>query len=50
MQHIFKDNLFIYYAGHGEYDEEIQQSWWVPVDGEIDSDINYISTNNLKKN
>ena len=45
----YKDNLFIYYAGHGEYDEEIQQSWWVPVDGEIDSDINYISTNNLKK-
>jgi formylglycine-generating enzyme required for sulfatase activity len=27
------DSVFIYYAGHGQYDEEGRLGWWVPVDG-----------------
>lgn len=27
------DSVFIYYAGHGQYDEEGSLGWWVPVDG-----------------
>ena len=26
------DSLFIYYAGHGQYDEDTGQGWWVPAD------------------
>src|SRR6185295_5990420 len=28
------DSVFIYYAGHGQYDEEGRLGWWVPVEGE----------------
>jgi len=28
------DSLFIYYAGHGQYDEEEQLGWWVPVEAQ----------------
>lgn len=27
------DSVFIYYAGHGQYDEEGRLGWWVPVEG-----------------
>jgi hypothetical protein len=39
-----KDNLLIYYAGHGHLDEKIGRGYWVPIDGEIDSNANWIST------
>ena len=39
-----KDNLLIYYAGHGHWVEEIERGYWVPVDGHTDSDVNWIST------
>jgi multidrug efflux pump subunit AcrA (membrane-fusion protein) len=39
-----KDNLLIYYAGHGILEEQIGRGYWVPVDGEIDSNANWIST------
>jgi multidrug efflux pump subunit AcrA (membrane-fusion protein) len=39
-----KDNLLIYYAGHGQLDDKIGRGYWVPVDGEIDSNANWIST------
>ncbi len=38
------DNVLIYYAGHGEYDED-QRGWWVPVDGE--DQIDYISNDDV---
>lgn len=28
------DSVFIYYAGHGQYDEEGRLGWWVPVEAQ----------------
>jgi hypothetical protein len=39
-----KDNLLIYYAGHGQLDMAISRGYWIPIDGEIDSNANWIST------
>jgi hypothetical protein len=38
-----KDNLLIYYAGHGELDERNQRGYWLPVDAEPNSTTNWIS-------
>ncbi len=38
-----KDNLLIYYAGHGELDTTNQRGHWLPVDAEIESSANWIS-------
>jgi uncharacterized caspase-like protein len=38
------DNLLVYYAGHGHFERQIQRGYWVPVDSETDSDVNWIST------
>jgi len=39
-----KDNLLIYYAGHGEYDRLNMRGHWLPADAEPDSPANWIST------
>jgi len=39
-----KDNLLVYYAGHGFLDEKITRGYWVPVDGKLDSPVDWIST------
>ena len=38
-----KDNLLVYYAGHGLVDPENDQGYWVPVDGSVDSAVRWIS-------
>ena len=38
-----KDNLFIYYAGHGELDRKNQRGHWLPIDAEPNSSANWIS-------
>ena len=38
-----KDNLLIYYAGHGEIDKANQRGYWLPIDAEPNSDANWIS-------
>jgi len=38
-----KDNLLIYYAGHGVLDSVNQRGNWLPVDAEPDSSANWIS-------
>ncbi len=37
-----KDNLLVFYAGHGELDEVNQRGHWLPVDAERDSTANWI--------
>lgn len=39
-----KDNLLIYYAGHGELDRANLRGHWLPVDAEPNSDANWISS------
>jgi hypothetical protein len=39
-----QDNLLIFYAGHGYLDAKISRGYWIPVDGEADSNANWIST------
>jgi len=36
------DNLLIYYAGHGYLDKGNEQGFWIPIDGELDNDTQWI--------
>jgi hypothetical protein len=38
-----KDNLLIYYAGHGDLDRVNQRGYWLPVDAEASNNANWIS-------
>ena len=42
-----KDNILIYYAGHGWLDEETDDGYWLPVDSERDDDSNWIATDRV---
>jgi hypothetical protein len=42
------DNLFIYYSGHGEYKEELNKGYWVPIDATTASVSNYISNSDIQ--
>lgn len=37
-----RDNLLIYYAGHGWLDEEADEGYWLPVDASPESSVNWI--------
>lgn len=37
------DNLLIYYAGHGYYDEQADRGYWLPVEAERHTTANWIS-------
>jgi tetratricopeptide (TPR) repeat protein len=38
-----KDNLLIYYAGHGWLDADADAGYWLPVDAVQDSDVDWLS-------
>ena len=38
-----RDNLLIYYAGHGYLDRNSDRGYWLPVDAESDSRVNWLS-------
>ncbi|TYP94267.1 MULTISPECIES: caspase family protein [Nitrosomonas] len=42
-----KDNLLVYYAGHGILDKVNDRGHWLPVDAEPDSSANWISVENV---
>ncbi len=42
-----KDNLLVYYAGHGVLDEEAAAGYWQPVDARSDDDSNWFSNGRL---
>jgi uncharacterized caspase-like protein len=42
-----KDNLLIYYAGHGFLDKEGDEGYWLPVDATKDNEINWISNSSI---
>jgi uncharacterized caspase-like protein len=39
-----RDNLLIYYAGHGQLDHAAERGYWLPVDAEETIKANWIST------
>jgi len=42
-----KDNLLIYYAGHGEIDQKSKTAYWLPVNAETGNSANWISSNSI---
>lgn len=44
------DNLLIFYAGHGFYDEETELGYWLPADAEKDFTANWIYNDVLVAN
>jgi tetratricopeptide (TPR) repeat protein len=38
-----KDNLLIYYAGHGWLDEDADAGYWLPIDALQDNDVDWLS-------
>jgi len=41
------DNLLIYYAGHGYWDEEMSTGYWLPSDAESDNPVNWLPNTDL---
>lgn len=47
MQLTEKDNLFIYYAGHGWLDEQGDEGYWLPIDAEKNLKTNWLANSTL---
>jgi len=43
-----KDNVLIFYAGHGIWDEKLGQGYWLPSDAYRDSRSNWISNSTIR--
>ena len=42
------DNLLIFYAGHGHWDEERETGYWMPSDAEQHSSVNWIRNSTIQ--
>lgn len=42
-----RDNLLIYYAGHGELDRTNMRGHWLPIDAELTSTANWVSNTDV---
>jgi chemotaxis protein histidine kinase CheA len=42
-----KDNVLIYYAGHGVLDKDADEGYWLPVDASQDNPINWVMTDQV---
>ena len=47
-RHRENDNLLIFFAGHGSYDEAIDQGYWLPSDARPGSQANWISNSDIR--
>jgi hypothetical protein len=45
-----EDNLLIFYAGHGKFDTDADQGYWLPNDAEPDNSSNNISNSDIRDN
>ena len=43
------DNLLIYYAGHGYFDELINEGYWVPVEANLKQEAEYLPNTTILK-
>jgi hypothetical protein len=44
-----QDNLFLYYSGHGDFDEQFNRGYWVPIDAKERSVARYISNSQIQE-
>ena len=44
-----KDNLLIYFSGHGEYDSIFKEGFWIPVEAQAGNHDQYIPNSMVKK-
>lgn len=42
-----KDNLLIYYAGHGWLDNAADEGYWLPVDADTEDPVNWIANSSI---
>lgn len=42
------DNVLIFYAGHGQFNKNLNKGYWVPADAKTKSVADYISNNDVK--
>jgi ankyrin repeat protein len=42
-----RDNLFIYYAGHGWLDKEADEGYWLPINAQKDNTLAWISNSSI---
>ncbi len=45
-----RDNLLIYYAGHGVLDDETDTGFWLPTDAEKSNESNWLAISTLTRN
>lgn len=43
-----KDNLLLFYAGHGLWDEQLKKGFWIPADANTDNRANWFSNSALR--
>ena len=43
-----KDNLLVFYAGHGIWDEKLEQGYWLPKDARKDTKAEWISNSTVR--
>lgn len=43
-----KDNLLIFYAGHGLWDDQLKKGFWIPADANTDNRANWFSNSDLR--
>jgi uncharacterized caspase-like protein len=44
-----RDNLLIFYAGHGVLDEQADEGFWLPVDAERQNEANWIANSDISR-
>lgn len=43
-----KDNVLIYFSGHGEFDKILNSGYWIPVDAEKNMESQYLTNSEIK--
>lgn len=43
-----KDNLLVYYAGHGNVDDLTKEGYWIPIDGKSDDPSSWIAHSQIR--
>lgn len=44
-----EDNLLILYSGHGEFETDIEEGYWIPVDAQLGDFSDYVSNSRIVK-